>query len=256
MNRGNPVMSMARFLFLALVLVWLAACASAPEQKEPEVPAQRPVEDVVRPDVNFVVDVYDPWGPMNRRIYNFNTQFDRYVFLPVVRGYEFVTPVIVQDGVSNFFSNLGEITNFTNSVLQLKPEAAFTAFSRFVWNTTVGVLGLWDPASHMGLAEWEEDFGQTLGHWGVGDGPYLVLPFLGPSNLRDTTGLVVDSLKFSAIDPLNFDSNDDLEIPFYLLQAIDARHRVAFRYYETGTPFEYEWVRLLYGKYREIQIAK
>jgi phospholipid-binding lipoprotein MlaA len=108
----------------------------------------------------------------------------------------------------------------------------------------------------MDLIEWEEDFGQTLGHWGVGDGPFLVLPILGPSNLRDTTGLVADGLMFSAIDPLNFDSNDDLEVPFYVLQAIDARHRTAFRYYETGSAFEYELVRLLYGKYRELQIAK
>ncbi len=256
MNAVIRMMYLARVLLVSLVLASLIGCASAPEQKESEVPAQRPVEDVVRPDINFVIDVYDPWGPMNRRIYNFNTQFDRYVFLPVVSAYEFILPTIAQDGVSNFFSNLGEITNFTNSVLQLKPRAAATALSRFVWNTTVGVAGLWDPATKMGIYEWDEDFGQTLGHWGVGTGPYLVLPLLGPSNLRDTTGLVVDSLKFSAIDPLNFDSNDDLEIPFHLLRAIDARHRTAFRYYETGTPFEYEWVRLLYREYRDIQIAK
>jgi phospholipid-binding lipoprotein MlaA len=246
----------ARILFVSLSLLWLAGCSTTPEQKEPEVPAMHTLEEVANPDVNFVVDVYDPWGPMNRSIYNFNTQFDRSIFIPVVKGYEFIMPTIAQDGVSNFFSNLGEISNFINSVLQLKPEAAATAASRFVWNTTVGVLGLWDPASHMDLIEWEEDFGQTLGHWGVGDGPFLVLPILGPSNLRDTTGLVADGLMFSAIDPLNFDSNDDLEVPFYVLQAIDARHRTAFRYYETGSAFEYELVRLLYGKYRELQIAK
>ena len=188
---------------------------------------------------------------------NFNTQFDRYIFLPVVKGYEYVMPIFAQDAVSHFFSNLGEITNFINSALQLKPEATFTAASRFVWNSTIGVLGLMDPAtSLMGLDEWDEDFGQTLGHWGVGDGPFLVLPFFGPSNLRDTTGLITDSLIFSAIDSIDFDHNDDYEIPYVLLQAINKRHETKFRYYETGSPFKYDLVRLLYTKKRELEIAK
>jgi len=256
MSQRISMIHPARVLFILLPLLWIAGCSTTPEQTEPEVPPMHPVEDVVNPDVNYVVDVYDPWGPMNRGIYNFNTQFDRYVFLPVVRGYEAVLPNFAQQGVSNFFSNLDEILNFTNSVLQLKPEAAFTAFSRFVWNTTVGVFGLWDPASRMDLVKWDEDFGQTLGHWGVGPGPYLVLPFLGPSNLRDTTGLVVDAVTYAAIDPLNFDTNDDLEIPFWILAAINDRHEVKFRYYETGSAFEYELVRMLYGKYRDLEIAR
>ncbi len=201
----------------ALLVLLMTGCSSTPTVSEGEIPPKRTFESVTAGDPEgktYAIDQYDPIEGFNRRVYRFNAWFDEAIFLPVVRGYEFITPVIVQDGVSNFFSNLGEITNFTNSVLQLKPEAAATAFSRFVWNTTIGVGGLWDPASHMELEKWEEDFGQPLGHWGVGDGPYLVLPFLGPSNLRDTTGLVVDSLTFSAIDPLNFDSNDDLEIPF------------------------------------------
>ena len=247
----------ARILFISLSLLWLAGCSTVPEQKEPEIPAMHPVEEVVRPDVNYVVDVYDPWEPMNRRIYNFNTQFDRYIFLPVVRGYEFITPDVVEDSVSNFFSNIGEIENFINSALQLKPKASATAFFRFAMNSTFGVLGLFDPATDlMGTPEWDEDFGQTLGHYGVGDGPFIVLPILGPSNARDTTGLVADAAMWAAIDPLNFDSNDDLEWPYYILNAIDARHRTKFRYWETGSPFEYELVRLLYGKYRELQIAK
>jgi phospholipid-binding lipoprotein MlaA len=256
MSQKNSMMHRARILFVLLSLLWLAGCSTTPEQKEPEVPAMHSVEDVVDPEVNYVVDVYDPWGPMNRGIYNFNTQFDRYIFLPVVRGYEAILPNFAQKGVSNFFSNLDEILNFANSVLQLKPEAAATALSRFVWNTTVGVFGLWDPASHMGLVKWDEDFGQTLGHWGVGPGPYLVLPFLGPSNLRDTTGLVVDIAAFSALDPLNFDTNDNLVIPYILLGAINDRHEVKFRYYETGSAFEYELVRMLYGKYRDLEIAR
>ena len=96
----------ARILFVSLSLLWLAGCSTTPEQKEPEVPAMHTLEEVANPDVNFVVDVYDPWGPMNRSIYNFNTQFDRYIFIPVVKGYEFIMPTIAQDGVSNFFSNI------------------------------------------------------------------------------------------------------------------------------------------------------
>ena len=257
MSRRISMMSLSRILFISLSLLWLAGCSSVPEQKEAEIPAMHPVDEVVKPGVKYVVDVYDPWGPMNRNIYNFNTQFDRYIFLPVVKGYEYVMPIFAQDAVSNFFSNLGEITNFINSALQLKPEATFTAASRFVWNSTIGVLGLMDPAtSLMGLHEWDEDFGQTLGHWGVGDGPFLVLPFFGPSNLRDTTGLITDSLIVSAIDPIDFDHNDDYEIPYVLLQAINKRHETKFRYYETGSPFEYGLVRLLYTKKRELEIAK
>jgi len=258
MSKRTSMMYPARVLFISLSLLLFAGCSSTPEQKEPEIPAKHSVEDNVDPNVNYVIDqVYDPWGPMNRRIYNFNTQFDRYIFLPVVRGYDFITPVVVQDSVSNFFSNIGEIENFINSVLQLKPEASFTAAWRFAMNTTFGVFGLFDPATNlMDTPEWDEDFGQTLGHWGVGEGPFLVLPILGPSNLRDTTGLIADGLMFAAIDPLNFDSNDDLEIPYFLLQAIDKRHRNKFRYWETGSAFEYDLVRLLYTKYREIVIAK
>lgn len=257
MSKTNYTVYTARVLFVALTLLWLSGCSTTREQTEPEIPAQRSAADMINPDQNYVIDIYDPWGPMNRRIYNFNTQFDRYVFLPVVRGYDFITPVFLQDRVSNFFSNLGEINNFINSVLQLKPEASFTAAWRFAMNSTFGVLGLFDPATNlMDTPEWEEDFGQTLGHWGVGDGPYLVLPILGPSNLRDTTGLVADSLMWSAIDPLNFDTNDDIEVPYYVLEAIDARHRNKFRYYETGSAFEYDLIRLLYTKYRQIEIAK
>ena len=123
-------------------------------------------------------------------------------------------------------------------------------------NSTVGIGGLWDPASSWNLQRQDEDFGQTLGHYGVGNGPYVVLPVLGPSNLRDTTGLVADAAAFSAVDPINFDHNEDLAIPYQVGQAIDTRHRQPFRYYKSGSPFEYELVRLLYTEKRKLQIAK
>ncbi len=257
MNISNTSRLYSVWILLAsLLLIWLSGCSSMPAHTIAEVPAQHAVEDVVRDDVNYAIDVYDPWEGMNRRIYNFNTKFDRYVFLPVVNAYEFILPDFVETGISNFFSNIGEISNLTNSLLQLKPKPTFTAVSRFVINSTIGVLGVWDPATKMGLYELEEDFGQTLGRYGVGDGPFLVLPILGPSNLRDSTGLVADAVTFNAIDPLDFDNHDDREVPYRLLNAVDARHRTEFRYYETGSPFEYELIRLLYSKARQLEVSK
>ncbi len=243
-------------MLCVLFVMCTSACSTIPSQTAAEVPARHSVEDVVKDDVHYAVDVYDPWERMNRRIYNFNTKFDRYIFLPVVNAYEFVLPDFVEDGISNFFSNIGEISNLTNSLLQLKPEPALKATGRFLINSTVGVFGLWDPATKIGLSEWKEDFGQTLGRYGVGDGPFLVLPILGPSNLRDTTGLVADAAIFNHTDPLDFDGHSDREVPYQLLNAVDTRHRVEFRYYETGSPFEYELIRLLFGKARQLEISK
>jgi len=138
------------------------------------------------------LDVYDPFESVNRRIYHFNYRLDQWVMLPVVRGYRYVTPQPVRTGVSNFFANLGEIPTLFNSVAQLKGQRAANATARFLFNSILGVGGLWDPATRMGLVRQSEDFGQTLGYWGVPQGPYLIIPALGPSNLRDATGRVTD----------------------------------------------------------------
>lgn len=139
------------------------------------------------------LNVYDPWESWNRRVYHFNYRFDDWVFLPVVHGYEYVTPRFVRTGVSNFFSNLGEVTTLLNNVGQLKPERAANSTARLLFNTILGIGGLWDPASAMGLPKISEDFGQTLGYWGVESGPYLVIPFLGPSTVRDAGGKIPDA---------------------------------------------------------------
>ncbi|MGH8354937.1 MAG: MlaA family lipoprotein, partial [Pseudomonas sp.] len=118
------------------------------------------------------LNVYDPWEPWNRRVYHFNYRFDEWVFLPVVRGYQYVTPGFVRSGVSNFFGNLGDVPNLLNSLLQLKGQRSLNTGGRLLLNTTLGVAGLWDPASRMGLPKQGEDFGQTLGFYGVADGPF------------------------------------------------------------------------------------
>jgi phospholipid-binding lipoprotein MlaA len=207
----------------------------------------------------IVARISDPIEGFNRAMYVFNTRFDRYVFLPTVRGYEWIMPGFAEKGVTNFFDNIGEVKTLFNSTLQLRPRAAGITLGRFIVNTTVGIGGLLDLATRIGLAQHKEDFGQTLGRYGVGNGPYLVLPILGPSNLRDTSGNVVDFVAQQALFyAIGFDGKTDRQIrtALSLLDAIDTRKNLAFRYHETGSPFEYELVRYLYTKMREVAISR
>ena len=135
----------------------------------------------------------DPWESINRPIFRFNDTLDTYALKPVARGYQAVTPQFLEDGVHNVFSNIGEIGNLANNLLQGKLHDAGVDTSRLIFNTTFGLLGFFDVASKMGLQRSDEDFGQTLGAWGVGSGPYLVLPLLGPSSLRDAPARIPDS---------------------------------------------------------------
>jgi phospholipid-binding lipoprotein MlaA len=235
----------------AVVLGLLAACAGTPKLP-PEIAAQPRLAEAAR--APSVIDVYDPLEPLNRAIYNFNAGFDRYVFLPIVRAYELVTPVFVQNRISDFFDNIQEIPTFANNVLQLKADAAGRSATRFIVNTMF-TAGLFDLAGAGGVPRVPEDFGQTLGHWGAGPGPFLVIPVLGPSNLRDATGIAADATFLWAITPAVVYDSYLLTGIRYGLQAIDTRHRTAFRYFETGSPFEYDLVRLIYTEKRKLDIA-
>jgi len=135
----------------------------------------------------------DPLEQFNRGVYVFNDTLDNIVLKPVATGYRTVTPQFVRTGVRNFFSNLDDITVVINSLLQFKIPQALSDTGRFVLNSTVGLLGFIDVATHLGLEKHNEDFGQTLGYWGIGSGPYLVLPFLGPSSFRDGIGRFFDA---------------------------------------------------------------
>lgn len=135
----------------------------------------------------------DPLEGLNRGTYAFNDAVDRAVLKPVAQGYQAVTPAFFRSGVSNAFRNVGDVSVSVNNLLQGKPRDALSDLGRFVVNSTLGVLGLFDVATPMGLEKHEEDFGQTLGKWGVGTGPYLVMPLMGPSTLRDATGRYADS---------------------------------------------------------------
>ncbi|KPA90920.1 MULTISPECIES: MlaA family lipoprotein [Pseudomonas] len=202
------------------------------------------------------LNVYDPLESWNRRVYHFNYRFDQWVFLPVVDGYRYITPGFVRSGVSNFFSNLGDVPNLLNSLLQLKGKRSLETTGRLLLNTTIGIAGLWDPATKMGLPRQTEDFGQTLGFYGVPGGAYLVLPFFGPSNLRDTGGLVFDFAAESQINFLNVSETSENHPEIYALRAIDKRYTTSFRYGQLNSPFEYEKVRYVYTEARKLQIAE
>ena len=251
--------ALRRYGLILAVAFTLEACSTAPIQKGAVI--EQPYfshEDVLVPGTTYLSQeqIPDPWEGFNRTMYRFNYYFDKYFFLPVVHAYKAVTPNIAQEGVHNFFNNVQEIRTLINSALQLSAEKTVITTERLMWNTTVGLFGLIDVASSLDMPRQQEDFGQTLGHYGVGTGPYLVLPVYGPSNLRDAGGLLADAGMMSAIDPLNLDGHPSRQIAYYTLYPIDTRDHVAFRYYETGSPFEYEFVRMLYTTKRQLEIEK
>ena len=144
-------------------------------------------------------EVADPLEPVNRAVFSFNLFVDKWLLEPVARGYRFVAPEPVRRSVTNFLHNLRSPVIFANDILQGERDRAGVTLGRFMINTTLGVLGLFDPATSFGHQRHDEDFGQTLAVYGVPDGPYLMLPLLGPSNARDTVGRVGDYF----INPLN-----------------------------------------------------
>lgn len=156
-----------RCLPLAVLLMALGGCATGPDPR-------------------------DPLEPFNRGVMKFNDEADRIVLKPVATAYRDVLPSPVRTGVSNFFGNLGDAWSAVNSLLQLKLQTAAESTMRFAFNSTFGLFGLLDIASEAGIERHKEDFGQTLGRWGMPSGPYLMLPLLGPSTLRDTAVLPVD----------------------------------------------------------------
>lgn len=164
-------------------------------------------------------DPRDPIEPFNRSISNFNDAADRVVLKPIATGYVQLVPDLVRTGVNNFFSNLGDAWTFVNSVLQLKPQEAGETAIRFGVNTLFGLGGLLDIASEAGIPKHNEDFGLTLGRWGVGAGPYIVLPLLGPSTLRDTVAIGVETNG----NVLRRIDSEPLRSGLYVLNAVDTR---------------------------------
>lgn len=206
-NNSHRSWSGPRFVGPLLILVVMSACAST--------------ESVDDGDA-FSTTSNDPWQPVNRGIYVFNDGLDRVTLKPVAKGYRKIIPQFVRRGVSNFFSNLHTPLTIANQLLQGKGRSALSDTGRLLLNSSVGVGGLFDPASAAGLEEHREDFGQTLATWGVPDGPFVMLPFLGPRSLRDA---LATPLNFAA-HPLNYYDNTSVRDKLWGLEAINVRTRL------------------------------
>ena len=242
-----------------LIALWTAGCANTPPEAEyaqstADLPEPVFSAERILPEDYDLAAVYDPWYETNRRIYNFNYQFDKYVFIPVVNTWETVVPGFLRKGIHNFYRTIGDINTMVNALLQLRPGVFLDATGRVLVNGTLGMVGLFDVATEMGIPRPEEDFGQTLGRWGVGQGPYVVLPLLGPSNLRDAIGLVPDLVVESvAQQPIIAEPARPASTA---VEAVDTRADQPFRYYETGFTFEYRMMRWLYSTKRELDVLK
>jgi phospholipid-binding lipoprotein MlaA len=193
----------------------------------------------------------DPFEPVNRVVFKFNDSVDQYIAVPVAKGYQKVTPQPLRTAVSNFFSNLGDLTNAANALLQLKITDATEDIMRFAFNSTFGLGGLLDWATPAGLPKHHQDFGLTLGHWGIPSGPYLVLPLFGPSTVRDSMGLIVD-VKFN---PLNY-MEPAVRNPLYVLQFVSTRSDLlgATNLLEQAALDKYSFVRDAYTQQRRARL--
>ncbi len=196
----------------------------------------------------------DPFESVNRAVFTFNENADEYVIKPVAEAYQFVLPDFVRTGVTNFFSNIGDVFVAVNNLLQGKPGNAANDIGRFLVNSTIGILGLFDVATEAGLEKNKEDFGQTLGVWGVPSGPYVVLPLFGPSSVRDTAGLAVD-IKTDFI--LNGDYlNHDQKVGSTVLRVVNQRANLldASQLLEDAAFDKYSFLRDSYLQRRRNQV--
>lgn len=164
----------------------------------------------------------DPWEPLNRQIHGFNDGLDKVTFKPVAKAYEFVIPQFMRTGVTNFSRNLRTPLNMVANLLQGKFKNTFTETGRLVINTTIGIGGLFDIATDAGIERKSEDFGEAFGYWGIPDGPYVVVPFLGPRTLRDAVAIPLNLF----LDPLWHYDNAPVRDRVYVLRLIDVRQRL------------------------------
>jgi phospholipid-binding lipoprotein MlaA len=199
----------------------------------------------------------DPLEPMNRAIFNFNEVIDDSILEPIAKGYQTVTPDPVEDSISNFFNNLGEISTIINSALQLKIDKTLSSSGRLIINSTIGVFGLFDVASTIGIERHKEDFGQTLGFYGIPSGPYLVLPFFGPSSFRDAPGFYADTAIDKSISPVYTELHHEERQMVQATNVIDTRANLlkASKILDTAAKDKYIFLRESYLQRRAKMIT-
>ena len=214
-----------------------------------KVPDNVPNQDLLRQFINQpLTSVPDPFEKFNRRAHNFNSSVDNVFFKPVAEIYDSGTPEFFQAGISNVFGNLGDASSAANNILQLKPFAFAKDLSRFIINSTMGLFGIFDIASEMGIEGTNEDFGQTLGHWGISSGPYIVIPFYGPSNLRDSFSIIPDLYLYP-----NVPRDDSARIASGALNLLDLRSDLLGVTEISGSD-QYTFYRDAYIQRRDYQI--
>ena len=204
---------------------------------------------LVSPSVMATEEVNDPFEGFNRAMFSVNETLDRYAFRPVAQVYDAGVPVPVKSSVGNFFGNVGEVWVGANSALQGKGTEAASSLARFLINSTLGILGLFDVASEMGIYRGNEDFGQTLAVWGVGDGPYVFFPLLGPRTTRDSFGWMVDTLA----DPIAQMDHDPSRLAVTAVRVVDIRAGLlpADKVVEQAALDKYAYVRDAYLQRRQ-----
>ena len=192
----------------------------------------------------------DPWRETNEQVFRLNDHFDQLIVKPVAAGYTLFIPRVARQGIGNFFSNIDDINVVVNDLLQLKLDAALNDSGRFLVNSTLGLAGVLDIASGFSLYKNEEDFGQTLGHWGVGSGPYIMLPMFGASNVRDSFGLVLDTL----FNPIQYLDDESMRLTLFLVKETESRSGL-LALDELITGDRYLFVREAYLQRREYLVA-
>ena len=234
----KPTGKIGRAIAAAVMLAGISACATPPTDPEA---------------LKAYNEANDPLEPFNRAMFGLNNTIDAIAIKPTASAYRNVVPVFMQDMVTNFLTNLKQPVVALNSLLQGDPQAMGDSLGRFVFNSIAGAGGFFDPASDAGVPKHEEDFGQTLAVWGVGEGAYLVLPLLGPTTVRDGTGRVVDHV----VDPINYAirhgmDEEDLVLARAGAEALDFRQRnldELDRLEETSIDF-YATIRSIYRQQR------
>ena len=247
-------------IIVAFMAYLLVSCSSSQVKSEPDsVKESYKIEKIenrenseIPEELAILYGEDDPLGAINRRIYYFNGMADRYVLKPTVSTYKYYTPNFFQKRVSNFFTNFENVGYALNSFLQLKFTEGMETTFRFAINSTVGILGLFDPATSLGIPKHKQSMGLTLAYYGVGRGAYLVLPFMGPSNIRDSVALTANGFAVDAIDPYHPVNIDFGELYMLALYGFSVKADTNIYFMESDYVFEYEYARLLGKKYVDL----